>query len=409
VAVGGAGTGRFEALRTAAERRAARRQNPGLGRPAGLLLVTAAVVLVLGFVAFALVLPRATVTLQLKQQTVVAETTFLVLPPGVETPSGIDAIAGEPETVELEYTATAPTTGVARIGDQAARGSVRLANPGAEPVTIQAGTIGTGDTGLQFRFFGEVTVPAATDGIAGQTDAEVEMVEPGTVGNLGIGELSGRLDSGVYVSNRLAALAGGTDVEVRGVANGDLAGLRARFEQDLVGLAEARFGESLPEHLAVASGSFAFSEPEVTFDRAAGDPGETVAMHVALEVTGLAFDAAEATAAARPPLEAALQHQVPAGYVLDPDEIVVSRPVSTSDTSEEATSVVVTASGRAVYQLDEAERSALIDRLAGESAGEAGEILAALPAVESYSVDYFPGLVDRMPSRSSRIEIVVRE
>jgi hypothetical protein len=193
------------------------------------------------------------------------------------------------------------------------------------------------------------------------------------------------------------------------VAQADLEALSARFERDRAGLTEARFAESLPAGSAVAAASISYGEPDVQFDHAAGEPAEAVTMTVTQAATGLVFDADQLMAAARPLLEEELQQQVPAGYALDPGEIAFSAPSAAEAVPGEPPSVVVTAAGSAVYRFAEEDRTALVERLSGESAGEADEILAGLPAVESYAVDYFPGFLDRMPSRSSRVQVVVAE
>jgi hypothetical protein len=358
--------------------------------------------------AFVVVLPRATVTLDLTEQTVVAELPIQVLRPGEEA-AGQLAVRGEETTAAVTYVTTVETTGVSRVGEAAAGGTVQLANPTGDPVTISAGTVGVSDTGVEVRFVEDVTVPAA-DGAAGQTEVAVEMNEPGTAGNVGVGELSGILDAGVYFSNRLAPLAGGTDRDVRGVAQADLDTLTTRLDAEVPALAEARLTETLPAGVAVVPNSLTFGTPEVVFDRRAGDPGDAVTMSVAIEVTGLTYRPDEVMARIEPMLRDALQAQVPSTYELDPATVAFSEPASPANGAGRGAEVVVTASGRAVYRFSDEERAALANQLEGQSAGDAAEILRAVPAIDAFSIDYFPGLfAERMPRQADRIEIEVRD
>ena len=400
---------RFEDLRAAAERRAVREARGWNRRLAALVAGGAGLIVVLAAFAVFVVLPKATVTLDLKAQTIVSEVPFRVVPPGEAAEPGARAVPGQPAVVEVSYTASTETTGVVGVGETPARGTLQLVNPTDDPVTIPAGTIGTGDAGTRFRVVDEVTVPAA-DGASGQAEAAVEVVEPGTVGNLGVGELSGVLDSGVYFSNRTTPLAGGADREGRGVAQADIDGLTDRFNGELAALAAARFAETLPAGEAVVEGSLSFDEPTMVFDRAVGDLGDSVTLTATVQVQGLTYRIDEVMAAAEPILSEDLRARVPAGYDLDPETIAFSPPVGSAEANDEGATVVVTASGRAIHRFAEEERSALVERLAGTSADDAAEILRALPAVDAFSVDYFPGLVgERMPRRTDRIEIVIRD
>ena len=399
---------RFRALREAAARRAARERGALLRRSAIAAVAAGALLVALVALALFVVLPRATVTVRLKEQTIVAETPFRVLPPGETAGPDELAVPGEAVNVEVAFTASAETTGTAMLGVTPAAGTVQLANPGDEAVTIPAGTTGTSDTGAQFRFTEEVAVPAAADGAGGLAEAAIEMVEPGTAGNLDVGELSGLLESGVYFSNRMSPLEGGTDREARGVAQTDLDALQAKFEQELGSLAEAQFRETLPAGLAVAANSFAFGEPDLVFDRGVGEAGETVTLTANVAVEALAFRPEQVMAEVEPSLRAALEDKVPEGFELDPTAVTFSAPESVGDADADGANVVVTASGRAVARFTDEERTALADRLEGKSAGEAAEVLGTVPAIDGFGVDYFPGLLfERMPRSADRIEIVV--
>ncbi len=99
----------------------------------------------------------------------------------------------------------------------------------AEPLAVEAGTTVATETGVEFAFTEAVTVPAAdpATGRPGAATGTVQAVQAGSGGNVGTGEIGGRLPNGVYYSNRMQPAAGGSDKEFPVVAQEDLDALRA--------------------------------------------------------------------------------------------------------------------------------------------------------------------------------------
>ena len=139
------------------------------------------------------------------------------------------AVPARQRQVEVVWEGSAPVTGVRVEPDGTASSAIELRNASAEPLTVEAGTTVATETGVEFAFTETVTVPAAdaATGAPGAATGAVQAVQAGSGGNVGVGELGGRLPNGVYYSNRMQPAAGGTDKEFPVVDQADLDALIA--------------------------------------------------------------------------------------------------------------------------------------------------------------------------------------
>lgn len=371
-------------------------------------LLALVVLIAAGLAVAAMTLTTADVIIELKREPVAAETTFRIVADGGADPGGEIVIPGRYVTLEVTVEASVPATGTASVGVTPATGVVQLANPGNAPVDIQSGTTAVGDAGLEFRLTSDATVPAATADAPGLAEASVEAVTLGTAGNVGPGELSGVLDSGVFFSNRLAELAGGTDESGTVVADEDLSAVRAAVAAAATDAATGRFAETLQSDVTAIPSTFEMGEPRETFDHVAGDPAETVSLRAVYTVTALTYAGADVDAVVRSRLIRDLAAAVPAGYTLDESTIRPSTPSVVEGATSDATGVLVSmpVSARAVAAYSGDDADALAERLSGQDDAAARETLEAETAIEAYSVRHAPGWLARgMPDDAGRIEI----
>jgi hypothetical protein len=268
----------------------ARRQKTATGRR---LVIAAAVVVVLGLVVAvgALLMPRATVAVTLERIPFRAEVVYDIgVDPTAE--AGVIPVPAEAVTVDVAVERTIPTTGRRLEPDGVAAAPVRFANPNAEPVTVPSDTrLGSLD-GPEFELIEPVEVPAAdpATGAAGQAEGQARSVEPGAIGNVGVGEIGGRLESGVYYSNREGAAEGGTDREVPVVAEADLTALSETTDAAIAEAALAEVaGETtdgrqpLPDTLAVVTKDAAPSAGE-------GDAVDALSVSATATVSVLVYE-----------------------------------------------------------------------------------------------------------------------
>ncbi len=386
-----------------------RRRLPERRRP---LLVGAAVAAVaLIAAAIALLLPRAEVSVVLRRAPVRAELLFDVTVDGTPLEEGAAfAVQGEPATVDVAFEGTIPTTGTRTEPDGTAGGTVRLANPTAEEITVEAGTIVATEEGVEFAFEEDVAVPAA-DPAAGEVGAamgRVRALEPGAIGNVESGEIGGRLPNGVYFSNRDGPTEGGTDREIRVVAPEDLQTLRARAEQAMPALADEAFATELGDRTAALPSSFTLGEGTEEFDHEAGDDAESLRLRAVRSVTALTYDPSDVLSQADDELQDRMVDGAPNGYAIAAGTIEVDQPDPVEE-GPEGMRFRLAAEAEARAILDAEERQDLAERLAGAEPEAAEALLRDVPEIEEFDIAYRPGwLPDRMPGNADRIAIEPR-
>ena len=372
-------------------------------------LAVAIALLLIGAAVWALI-PRATVALVLKRQPLSGEVRYQVVAPGAaaNVAEGVAfVITGQMLSEELTLKASIPTTGGRAEPDQTAGGAVRFANPTAEEITLEEGTVLPTDSGSAYTLTGEVTVPAfsAEEGRAGTAGGMVQADQPGTKGNIEQGMLSGRLANGVYFSNREGAIAGGTDKRIGIVAEEDLSTLRAQVLETLTSRLTAAFANEVGSGLEIVPSTLLAGEPRFQFDAAAGDAAQDLTVAAVVPATALAYEPAVARGQARMTLTPRLSQAAPEGYTLDPTSLTLSQPVE-EVAAPDFTVYVLQAEAKARAALSETERNTLAQALAGADPTEAEAILRAVPAIERFSIAYEPGLwPDRMPDSANRITL----
>ncbi|HYI25811.1 MAG TPA: baseplate J/gp47 family protein, partial [Thermomicrobiales bacterium] len=358
-------------------------------------------------------MPATTVEATLRQGQISTSLLYSVTRPGE---SGPPDAAFTVEAVEVEdtvpFTISLPATGVEVTPDQTASGEVVLRNASTEAVTVPAGTTLVTVGGVSFTTSDDVDVPAGSaDGsTVGEATAAVTADEPGSGSNLGVGELSGKVaDLPVYFSNRDAAIEGGADREVPVVSGEDIAGIEAAVKGDLRRYVAEGWDEMLPDGQAILAPSVETGEPDYTIEQEAGDTSGTVTLTGTVDATALQFDQASVASQARAHYETALAAQVPEGYEMAPDTLVLGEPelVAESPNSIEFT---MTASVTVVARFDDNARSALTEDLAGASEEEAETILDNVPAFESWLLDRNPGWwPGGLPQASGRVALSIDE
>lgn len=351
-----------------------------------------------------------TVRLQLERVDVASTLAYQVTAPGTAPEAGTEAIVipGQAVQFTVSRSMTAPATGQTVVPDQAATGQVVLRNPSEADVTIERGFSFEGFNGVTYVFDDAVTVPAAADGRPGEATANVSSPTGGEAGNTGIGMLTGRLPNGIYYSNRMEDISGGTQKVITTVTQEDLDRLRAALDAELLALATTtRLDQGLllvPSSVQSvnAAGSPSAEATPYRFDHAVGDEASDITLEATVVFAGIAYDPTTLTEAAAPQLRAEAQ----AGQTLDPASIQVNTPAEVGNANG-VISLLATVSGQVVPTLDEAARAAIADQLAGSNEAEIDAILRSLDGVESYSISYQPAwLPDRVPSSADRIEIV---
>ena len=387
---------------------------PGPRNPPRRWLPVAAVLAVLVMatvLAIRYVVPQATIRIVPRTAAVASALRFDVTADGQPLDDAAAfALAPQQQRLEVVWEGAAPVTGVRIEPDGTATSAIELRNASAEPLTVDAGTTITTETGVEFVFADAVTVPPAdaATGAAGAASGTVHAAQAGSGGNVGTGELGGRLANGVYYSNRMGPAAGGTDKEFPVVAQADLDGLVAAAREEAPALAAAAVAAEQPG-AAILPSSVEIAEQRDAFDHGVGDEIGEVSLNATLTIDVLTYDGAAARERYETALAARLADEAPEGFAVGAEDIAYDAPAVVED-GDRGARLEVAASAEAEAVLDEAERAALAAELAGASPEEAAAMLKASAEIAEFSVDYHPSwLAPRMPNSAGRIQFEVAE
>ncbi|MEZ4529710.1 MAG: hypothetical protein R2855_01660 [Thermomicrobiales bacterium] len=380
-----------------------------LGKVLGVLAGIAAIAAI-AIGVYWLFLSSMTVDLHLKRQSVASTLAYQVTQPGADASAASSdgiVIPGQPVEFTLSRSATVPATGQTIIPDEAASGEVVLRNPTDAIVTIEKGTQFAGFSGVSYSFSETVEVPASANGEPGEVTAHIEASEGGEAGNAATGMLTGQLPNGVYYSNRLSEIAGGTQKTITTISQQDLDQLKAEIDNELLALATTTVldqGLLLVPSTVQPISDAGTATPDAggyAFSGQVGDEASDVSVDATITFSATAYDPTALTDQAIPLLQA----EVPAGSSFDPNSVKVNTPAETGNVNG-VISLLATVTGDAVPVLDESAKSALASQLAGNSQSENDQILSGLDYVESYTVTYAPTwLPERVPGSSTNISI----
>ncbi len=371
---------------------------------AGLVVLVIAALLGIRFV-----LPQAVVAIEPKTAPVAGAVLFDVTSDGQPIDErAAFALTPEERQIEVVWEGTAPVTGVRVEPDGTASSAIELRNATTEPLSVEAGTTVATETGVEFAFSETVSVPAAdpATGRPGAAAGTVQAVQPGSGGNVGTGEIGGRLPNGVYYSNRMQPATGGSDKEFPVVAQEDLDALRAAATSAAAELAAEAIARDQPGAEILLS-SATVSGQEDAFDHQAGEDAAQISLRSTLTVDVLTFDGEAARAEYEQILAERLSADAPEGFAVAPQDIVFEEPVETEEI-DRGVRLEVKARADAIAEIDAAERAALANELAGTSADDAAAILARRPEIAVFKVDYRPAwLPDEMPNNAGRIQFEI--
>lgn len=350
--------------------------------------------------------PRAVVRIVPKSVPVEASLLFDVTSDGQPIDDQA-AFALKPQSREVEvvWEGSVPVTGVRLEPDAAATGPIELRNVAPEPVTVDAGTKVSTETGVEYAFVDAVTVPPAdpATGEPGAATGQVRAVKGGSSGNVALGEIGGRLPNGVYYSNRMAAPSGGTDKKFPIVAQADLDALSAEAKNAAPELAVKTIAAENQDREAMLPQTSVVKQ-ENAFDHKVDEDAETVSLRATMTVDVSFYDLTVAENQFKQALAAQLASLAPGSFAVDPAQITFAAPKATAS-DERGTRLEVVARADAVADLTMEEQQALAAKLAGLSAEEAAAVLAASPELAGFEVDYQPGwLPKQMPTNAERIQ-----
>lgn len=383
-------------------------------RKAGKIL---AVVLVIGLIATIsgwYALPNVTIVATVKSTSVSAEVNYAVAEEGASLPSDIEfRVPAEASEADVSFEITVPTTGVDRTPQDTASGEVILRNPTGAEISVPQGTTLSIYQGVSYTTDEDVTVPPAANNVAGEVTVNVTATEPGSVGNAEPGMLTGIVsDLGVHYSNRDAAIEGGTDIEVAIVDEADIVALTDKVINDHTRAAADGWTSQLPEGQAVVAPSVITDPINIEDYEISAQPGEQaeeISISGTVHATGLVYDQAMVAEETTAFFRESLQAEVPDGYRIDPDSVVLGEPQALAPAPDNV-QFRVSASATAYAVVDDGTANGIRNGLAGSSWEDTHLRLDDVEQFESYDLSISPGWwFKRMPQDSGRIEIQIAD
>jgi hypothetical protein len=308
------------------------------------------------------------------------------------------------QQVEVTWSGETAASGAETVPDLPASGPIELRNAGTTPLTVDAGTTVSTEAGVEFAFTEAVEVPAAdaATGEPGAATGQVQATAGGTAGNVGTGEIGGRLPNGVYYSNRMEPTSGGTNQEYRVVAQGDHDALLAQASDAANDLAAKAVNGENGDQGFVVTDAKVLSQQD-TFDHKVGERGESVGLQSAMTLEVTVVDLKQAEVDFERDLTDELIASAPAGYTV-PVKAMRVNPPEVERTEERGSRLRISADVEARLVLDDAQQRQLAAEMAGLSPTEAEAVLAKNPAVAEAQVEINPGwLIKNVPENPDRV------
>lgn len=375
----------------------------------GRLVAVLAVIVLIGGIYGWYYMPDVAISVTLREDQVSGELVYAVGLSDAGLPSDVQfRIDAQESTTEVQISLSVPATGGVVEPDASASGTVVLRNPTDVAIEVPTGTALQNALGIGFVTATDIEVPAASGDTPGETRVEVTASEPGTVGNVAQGALTGKFaDFEVYFSNRDAAIEGGTDRQTLEVTEEDIATLETTLTDQLRRVTAEGWTRQLPAGQTLVAPSVSAADPDYDIAQDVGEQSETVSLSGTVTATGLVYEQSSIEGELVTRFQDHLNPMVPSGYGLLANTIVLGEATVLS---EQPTAVIyrqsATATTQAIYESTSQQN--LVDMLAGQSYDNAETIVRAQEAFASSSIELSPGFwPERMPQTADRITITI--
>ncbi len=321
----------------------------------------------------------------------------------IQVPLGeLDGV--EKATAEVTLTRKTPATGRKIVGISPARGVITLVNQSQTEVLVKKDTLVETGSGIQFKTVADVLVPGVatqyfmdipTGLSAGRAEVEIVAVESGSQGNVATGRI-GVIHGYDLELRNFDPTTGGEDITLQVVTEADIERAQALVIRD---------GEQeLKSTLFAKQGDLVLIEDTLTLNVQWGNMSEIDAETSEVSVSGLCHGEVylvDMTVLGEQ-MASLLTAQVPAGYVINPDTLVLDDLILLDATAE----VELKIHARALIQ-GRIDPLWLATELAGKDQGGIEAVLAANPVIGELIIE--SGAKDKLPNLPRWLKINVEE
>ena len=314
-------------------------------------------------------------------------------------------------TLDVEVSASIPTTGTLDVPNSPATGKVVFTNQSPDEISVPAGTVlySTGRDPARFKTLEDVVLAAGAGNVA---TVNIEAIDNaiGTRGNVEpnlIIFIEGPLNDVLAVRNP-DFTRGGTVRQQGVVTNTDYNNLLPVAQDKLIQTAKANFSARMsgtqmivPDSVQIKPGATA----QTTYNAFVGDKVETLTLTIRATVQALIIDQQPAQAAAR----AKLARLIPEGQELVLDSLTYELGMVRAPDANGRAALVMSVSGNISARID---LDTARDRLTNVNMTDALDILNRdwlLDPLRPPEITVWPSFVNRLPILAARINVIVKE
>jgi hypothetical protein len=329
-------------------------------------LVGSILFIIVLFVFYTNVFPKADVSITVSPQDVTAEETIQI-----GEAEDIEALTVSARVIEQSVNGekTIPVTGKKIIGDPA-KGSVTIFNKSLVSRTFKKGTVLSAGS-VDFLLDSDVSVASASESLSegsiiyGKTTANVTAKDIGTQGNIGAEKEFGieGVSSSIATARNEKAFNGGTSQDIKVVSRADQDELIEQLTAELID--QAKEGFSAEEGEKMINETITTAVSEKTFSHEIGEEADELNGKATVMISGTAYNEADVKNA----VAEKMNDQIPEGYKLSIESLMLSFETPEITESGEIT-VNVTVTGKAVPSIDVDQLASTISGMSIEQATE---------------------------------------
>lgn len=305
--------------------------------------------------------------------------------------------------ITISQAQTVLTTGKGHQDARSATGYLTFYNGQLTRVTIPAGTILTAANGMQVITEQDALIPQASPPLEGQVTIAARAATPGTQGNIPEKAIHEACCASSVLAVNLTSFRGGQDErDFQTVARSDIATIATPLKTAVTQSVNGAFqGQVQPQEQV----DILPCRPTVTSDHQIGQEATQVTVTVSETCRAVAYNSQELAEKATAFLSTQAQQYLGTAYSLFGTAHVSVQAATVTRSS--AVILSFSASGTWAYGLSKPAQEQITHLLAGKTAQEALQLLAALPGVEQAAIRFEGfGNDTRLPKQSRLIHLV---
>src|SRR5260370_26548505 len=302
-----------------------------------------------------------------------------------------------PTTLSQEK--TVPTTGHDHQDARAATGTVTYYNDSNTPQTSNAGTVFTGNDGIQVATDIDADIPAANPPIEGQATVPAHALNANAKGNIQAYDINLAVSSDLTVKN-LSNFSGGQDArDFQTVTKQDIANAAAPLKTTLAERMQGALTRQLQTRQALVTPP---CTPKVSTDHQIGDEATQVKVTLSETCSGVAYNTLDLESKATQLLTTQALKKLGTGYSMLGDAQVTT---TTATVTASHPIIAYYCNGVWVYVLSDKAQEHIKDLIKGKTTQDALHLLASQPGIERVSTSW--DVNTKLPKDTQNIDLVI--